>query len=194
MPGQVTEEVVKEFIGSLSSMLPADAGQPISMEYDAVNQKLILSFNAKPADGMRQQSPSPNGPWQQQLSGPMPAPPTMNEADFESLSEQQKEQRRHMYQQIADRMRDEAKATQQRTCEQKRTTSKLAELQARMRRRKIAQERACFLTSTMLPSGAPAPAPASAPPKPPQPTSTFGGLRRGFLNVKASGQQHKVAS
>lgn len=188
MPGQVTEEAFKEFIGSLSSILPAEAGQPISMEYDAVNQKLILSFHRKPTDGV--QDSSPTGPWQQQ------SPPTMDAADDESLSEQQKEQRRQMYQQIADRMRDEAKAAQQRTCEQKRTTSKLAELQARMRRRKIAQERACFLTSTMLPSGAPAPAPA--PPKArPQPTSTFAGLRRGFLNLgtPASGQQRaKVTS
>lgn len=168
--GQMSEDSVRQIVEGISSMFPAGLDQPISVELDPTRQKLIVSFGSKPAGDV--ESPSFTEP---QVVAPVP----MDESDYDSLSQEEKEQRRAVYQQIADRMREEARATKQRTCEQKRTASKLEELQARMRRKKAAQERACYSTSTKLPSGAAPAAPAALPPRA-QPR--FGGMRQGFLN------------
>jgi hypothetical protein len=155
-----------------SAPASAQPESPASPDLPSCFQSLFASDNGKAA---------PMVPAQNSSSSSSSSSSNDNGDEAESeLPAEELERRRLLMQAAIDQAREQAAAERRRTADNKRTASKLEELQAKMRAKRQQRERACYTTKTALASGDPAPAPAPALPKA-KAKPTFAGLRRGFL-------------
>lgn len=187
-PAEQMASIKKLLTDLAAANIPENLDQPITLSFPLGDQTVTVKIEPSGAQPDQQREGQHSGSQSPEM---MMSPNTANMfASFQQLSAggsadseedlpaEELERRRLVMQAAVDRARDEAAANKRRTTDNKRTSSKLEELQAKMRAKRAHRERAAHVTHTALPTGAPAPAPA-----PPKPAPAFAGLRRGFLSL-----------